>query len=304
MDTIERTGRLQQRIAELAAGKEIDAKHINLLLSTQRQREFDAEWRRQQTLRRQKKPAALTVYETLHRQCASLRARCLSSPSRTKSEQATLIKLQTKWQKANEQAHAEIAKQIKKRAALTAWLDRTVADIDEIDDTLLDTANQKTVKHNNTLSNDSYERLPVLVTSKNDGRRVTQEQRFGWLTKRDIRLRLLRETLDELNTNLVEELEQEQHQREVRAARVFMDAFVSARKTNKNAWAAANAALQTNGFRRLDIQYSTGRNQRDSELRKMEEALLKRFEAEMTDEEREQLGMSKEFDLQAAKRGK
>jgi hypothetical protein len=36
----------------------------------------------------------------------------------------------------------------------------------------------------------------------------------------------------------------------------------------------------------------------------MEAALLKRFEAAMTDEEREQLAMSKEFDLQAAKRGK
>jgi len=37
MDTIERIGRLQQRIAELAVGKEIDTKHIKVLLSTQRQ---------------------------------------------------------------------------------------------------------------------------------------------------------------------------------------------------------------------------------------------------------------------------
>jgi hypothetical protein len=132
MDTIERIGRLQQRIAELDAGKEIDAKHIKVLLSTQRQRQFTAEWRRQQTLRRQKKPAALTTYETLHRQCASLRARCLSSPSRSKSQQATLIKLQTKWQTAIDGAHADIAKQIKKRAALAEWLDRAVVDITDI----------------------------------------------------------------------------------------------------------------------------------------------------------------------------
>ncbi len=304
MDTVERIARLQQRIAELAAGKEIDAKHITVLLSKERQQEFDSEWRRQQTLRRQKKSAVLTAYETLHRQCASLRARCLSSPSRTKSEQATLIKLQTKWQTAIDGAHAEIAKQLKKRAALTEWLDRAVVDIDDIDETVLDTTNQKTVKQRNTLLNDSYERLPVLVTSKNERRRVTQEQRFGWLTKRDIRLRLLCDTLNELNANLVTELEREQHQREVRAARVFMDAFVSARKSDKNAWAAGNAALQINGFRRLDVQYSRGMNKRDREVREMEAALLKRFEAAMTDEEREQLAMSKEFDLQAAKRGK
>jgi hypothetical protein len=289
MDTIERIGRLQQRIAELDAGKEIDAKHITVLLSKEWQREFDAEWRRQQTLRRQKKPAALTTYETLHRQCASLRARCLSSPSRTKSEQATLIKLQKKWQTAIDGAHAEITKQIKKRAALTEWLDRAVVDIDEIDETVLNASNQKTVKHNNTLLNDGYERLPVLVTSKNDGRRVTQEQRFGWQTKRDIRLRLLRETLTELNTNLVAELEREQYKREVRAARVFMDAFAAAKKLGKNAWSEANAALQQNGFVRVDRIRARGTERRDREVREMEEALLKQIEAAMTDDEREQL---------------
>jgi hypothetical protein len=72
MDTIERIGRLQQRIAELDAGKEIDAKHIKVLLSKEWQREFDAEWRRQQTLRRQKKPAVFTAYETLHKQTTAV----------------------------------------------------------------------------------------------------------------------------------------------------------------------------------------------------------------------------------------
>ena len=55
MDTIDRIGRLQQRISELAAGKEIDTKHINVLLSEERQCEFDAEWKRQQKLRKAKK---------------------------------------------------------------------------------------------------------------------------------------------------------------------------------------------------------------------------------------------------------
>jgi len=117
-------------------------------------------------------------------------------------------------------------------------------------------------------------------------------------------LRLLRETLTELNTNLVAELEQEKQKREVRAARVFMDAFVSARKSDKNAWAAGNAALQINGYRRLDVQHSRGITSRDREVREIEAALMKQIEAAMTDEEREQLAMSKEFDLQAAKRWK
>ena len=304
MDTIERIGRLQQRIAELDAGKEIDAKHITVLLSTQRQREFDSEWRRQQTLRRQKKPAALTTYETLHRQCASLRARCLSSPSRSKSQQATLIKLQTKWQTAIAQAHAEIAKQLKKRARLAEWLDRAVVDIADIGETVSDTANQKTVKHRNTLLNDSYERLPVLVTSKNDGRRVTQEERFGWQTKRDIRLRLLRETLTELNDNLLAELDKEQERKTIKAARIFLDAYFKAVDEQKNPWAEANAALQRNGFRREDQRWGRGFTKRDIEVREMEEALLKRFEAEMTDEEREQRALGREYDREAERAGK
>ena len=302
LDTIERIGRLQQRIAELEAGKEIDAKHINVLLSKERQCEFDAEWKRQQALRKIKKPAALNDYETLHKQATALLARCLTSASRTKAEQATLFKLQSKCVAAIERAQVEIAKQTKKRAALTEWLDRDVATT--LPTIGLDDTNHKTIKHSNTLLNDSYEQLPILVTSKNERRRVTQEERFGWLTKRDIRLRLLRDTLNELNENLVAELEQEQQKREVRAARVFMDAFVKAKDSGKDAYSEANTALQRNGFRRLDTQHSRGSNRRDREVREMEEALLKRFEAEQTDEEREQLAMSREYDKQAGRAGK
>ena len=302
LDTIERIARTEQRISELEAGKEIDAKHINVLLSKERQREFDTEWKRQQALRKIKKPAALNEYETLHKQATALLARCLASASRTKAEQATLLKLQSKCVTAIERAQVEIAKQTKKRAALTEWLDRDVATT--LPTIGLDDKNQNAIKLNNTLLNDSYELLPILVTSKNERRRVTQEERFGWLTKRDIRLRLLRDTLNELNDGLLAELEREQFERQVREARVFMDAFVKAGKEKKDGWVEGNAALQRNGFRRLDTQYSRGSNRRDCEVREMEEALMKKFEAEMTEEEREQLAMSREYDKQAGRAGK
>jgi len=223
MDTLEKIARLEQRIADLVAGKENDAKHINVLLSKERQHEFAAEWLLQQILRLVKKPTTLNDYESLHKQTTALLARCLASAPRAKAEQATLFKLQSKCVAAIERAQAEIAKQTKKRTTLTEWLDRAVATTlptIELDDT-----NQKAIKHNNTQLNDSYEQLPILVTSKNERRRVTQEERFGWLTKRDKRPRLLRDTLAELNDGLVAELEREQYRREVRAARVFMDVF-------------------------------------------------------------------------------
>lgn len=233
--TIERIERTEQRISELTAGKEVDAKHIAVLLNKERQQEFAAEWRRQQKLRLVKKPVALSEYEILHKQASAVLARCIASATRAKTDQATVFKLQTKCITTIERAQAEIAKQIKKRAALTEWLDREVAVMLPVIE--LDDANQKAIKLNNGVLNDGYERLPILITIKNHRRQVTQEQRFGWQTKRDIRLRLLRETLTELNANLVTELEREQHQREVRAARVFMDAYFKAGDEDKNAWA-------------------------------------------------------------------
>lgn len=95
-----------------------------MLLSKQRQREFDAEWKWQQALRKIKKPAALNDYETLHKQATALLVRCVARGTRTKAEQATLFKLQSKCMVAIERAQAEIAKQTKKRVALTEWLDR------------------------------------------------------------------------------------------------------------------------------------------------------------------------------------
>jgi hypothetical protein len=44
LTTFERIERTEQRISELTAGKEVDAKHITVLLSKERQREFAAEW--------------------------------------------------------------------------------------------------------------------------------------------------------------------------------------------------------------------------------------------------------------------
>lgn len=112
MDTLEKIVRLEQRIEELVAGKEIDAKHINVLLSRERQREFDREWKRQQALRKIKKPTALSDYETLHKQATAVLARCLNSGTRTKAEHATLTKLQSKSLAAIEVANAEISRQL------------------------------------------------------------------------------------------------------------------------------------------------------------------------------------------------
>jgi len=272
LDTIDRIGRLQQRIRELEEGKEIDAKHIDLLLGDKGRKAFDAEWKRQQTLRKVKKPASLNNYEALHKQATALLARCLAGGAKTKAEQASTYKLQDR--------------------ALPATLPSIT----------LDNKDKATIKHNITLLDGLYEQLPILVSSKNERRRVSVEERFGWKTKREIRLDLLRQILDDLNNRLLEEIKKEQFKREVKAARIYLDAFFKAKDEGKNAYSEANIALQRAGFPRTDYR-SRGSSKRDREVREMEEALLKRFEAEMTEEEREQLAMSREFDKEAGKRG-
>jgi hypothetical protein len=302
LDTIDRIGRLQQRIRELEEGKEIDAKHINLLLGDKGTKAFDAEWKRQQGLRKVKKPAGLNNYATLHKQVTALLARCEAGGTKTKVEQASTYKLQSKCQTAIGKAHAAIVSVIAKNGTLADWLDRAAPST--LPTITLTDSDKAAIKDNNELLDDLYEQLPILVSSKNERRRVSIEERFGWKTKRGIRLDLLRQTLDEANDNALKDLEKEMYRREVKAARVFMDAFCKARDEGKNAYSEANIALQRAGFPRTDNLVSRTMSKRDREIREMEEALLKRFEAEMTEEEREQLAMSREFDKQAGKRGK
>lgn len=58
MNLFDKEQRLHLRISELTAGKEIDAKHSKVLLSEERQCALEAEWQRQQALRKQTKPKA------------------------------------------------------------------------------------------------------------------------------------------------------------------------------------------------------------------------------------------------------
>ena len=148
-------------------------------------------------------------------------------------ERAALAKLQAKLCAAITAAHAEVLRVAEKYPTVTQWLDRdiavTLADID-----LAAIGNSAKELRNITAQlTAQFDLLPVLVTSRSEHRRVTVEERFGWKTKRDIRLELLRKTLAELEAGLEAELEREQREREVRATRVFMDAFVAAKDTDK-----------------------------------------------------------------------
>jgi hypothetical protein len=146
---------------------------------------------------------------------------------------------------------------------------------------------------NNLLTDEQEQELKDMWTDEQANRKNKSYSKEQWQDKRALRIILIERVIKELDDNLLNEIEQLQYQREVKAARVFMDAYFEAADNNENKWSKANIALQRAGF--LPVGRAVrSLSKRDIELRKMEENIRKRFEAEMTEEEREQLELLKE----------
>jgi hypothetical protein len=124
----------------------------------------------------------------------------------------------------------------------------------------------------------------------------SQKAALGWKTIREVRLDIYKQALAESENGLIDEYDKLLQQREIKAARVFMDAYSAASNEGKNAWTAGNIALTRAGFNRADGSSNRELNTHDKQVKAMEDALREQFEAEMTDDEREQLELSREYD--------
>lgn len=123
-----------------------------------------------------------------------------------------------------------------------------------------------------------------------------KKQLIGWKTIREVRLDIYRQALQEARDGMGDGIEKLLHQSEVKAARVFMDAFSKAKDEDKNAWSAGNIALRRNGFNRIDGQSYSYSNKRDREVKEMEDSLRQRMEDDLSAEEKEQLELSREYE--------
>jgi len=94
-----------------------------------------------------------------------------------------------------------------------------------------------------------------------------------WKTIRDVRLEVYRQAFSEIQNELVDGMTALAEQSEIKAAKVFMDAWASADKDNKDGWVQGNIALRRAGFNRIDQRNSTLDSKRDAEMREMEDAL-------------------------------
>ncbi len=117
-----------------------------------------------------------------------------------------------------------------------------------------------------------------------------EKKKIGWKDKREVRIEIYKKALADLEENIfdihLEQLEKEQ----MKATRAYMDGFMNATE-GQDRHSAGKIAAQRVGYK---VASTRSMSKRDIEIRKIEEELLKRFEAEMTDEEREQRELLKE----------
>lgn len=165
------------------------------------------------------------------------------------------------------------------------------------DKTLLNATQHQALK-------DALEAQKVLKKTHKRPKSQAEKDMIGWKEIREVRLEIYRQALNELKKNAVSDIEELQRQREAKANRVFMDAWSEAVKEGKqglSAMSVGNIALTRAGF---TPSRSTGLSKRDKEVRDMEDALRKQFEAEATDEEKEQLAILREHEKALEKKKK
>ena len=290
--------RIEERLRDLVAGKGLEAREINALLTTQQRQQLKAEWQAQQKLRKLKRPTAFTAYEAKHKNTVAWIYKCHKLASKTKAERALLLTAQTKCLLAITEVHATANKLVKAKPNSAVWFDR------DLDATLYtDKLSDTELTTNNWLLIFAYVQLPIVVTSRNTNKLLTVEERFGWKTIREVRIDSYKQALSTAKDNILEELDREQYRLDVRSADIFMNAYSKA-KDGQNRWAQGNIALVRNGFRRLDGLGYQRETERDREIREMETAILAKAESAMTEDGREQLKLVREYEASIDKRRK
>jgi len=119
-----------------------------------------------------------------------------------------------------------------------------------------------------------------------------EKQKLGWKDKREVRIEIYEKALAELEDNIfdihLKQLEREQGL----ATKAYLKGYFEAgERQDKDS--AGKIAAQRAGYTVIDRAVHSI-SKRDKEVRDLEEQLLKQFEAEMTEEEREQRELLKE----------
>lgn len=149
--------------------------------------------------------------------------------------------------------------------------------------------------------------LVAMQALKKLSRARTDEEKkaAGWKTIREIRIEVLKRALAQAGTRELGAWKKKVHDSEVRGAKIYLEAFIEARKSGKTSHAAhtwANNALTRAGLQRRDGRVVGDRSPRDKAVRELEEKILQRARSEMTPDELKQLEWHEEHLKEVAAR--
>ena len=148
--------------------------------------------------------------------------------------------------------------------------------------TLLNTQQQKALE-------DAWTKQQALRKQHKPPKTEEEKKKIGWKDKREVRVEIYKQALAELEEDIfdihLKQLEREQ----AKATKAYLKGYFGATE-RQDKDSAGKIEVKRAGF---TPNYGH-RTSRDDEVRELEEALIKRFEAEMTDEEREQRELLKE----------
>ncbi|MBU3556504.1 hypothetical protein ICN18_02530 [Polynucleobacter sp. Ross1-W9] len=142
--------------------------------------------------------------------------------------------------------------------------------------------------HQQKALDDAWTEQQVLRKKHKPPKSEEEKQKLGWKDKREVRIEIYKQALQDADGNAVEDIKELQKQREARANRIYMDAWsksVSEGKGGTQAVSAGNIALVKAGFGRAVAVV----NERDKEIHKLERQILERAEDRLSEEEREHL---------------
>jgi hypothetical protein len=165
-------------------------------------------------------------------------------------------------------------------------------------------------KKNKTLLNanqqqaleDAWTKQQALRKQHKPPKTEAEKKKIGWKDKREVRIDIYKQALAELDENVFDIHLKQLKREEAKATKAYLKGYFGATE-RQDKDSAGKIAVARAGFTPNTIGVIGGR---DKEVRDLEELLLKQFEAEMTDEEREQRDLLKETEeaeRKARKRG-
>jgi hypothetical protein len=132
---------------------------------------------------------------------------------------------------------------------------------------------------------------------------------IGWKNIKEVRLEVLNQALTEAENGLLESYEKRLKELKIKQVKIYLNKYMTeiGKGVDKvSAVKRANNELTKNGLRRIDgaLVGKIGLNKRDTDIRYLEDKLNTRFELELTNEEKEQLDLVREYEKTLMKRKK